>query len=116
MPTPAWVALFSAWMGLIMLVASIVFIFLPGSVDPREELEHRRDYSLADKFIPVPIYGTTVAMSLGMFVLWQMRKEPRPLPEALQFQRAQAWVGIVLGLLGAAIVYICVALTRAPSS
>ena len=82
-PAPAWVALTAAWAGLLMLVASIVFTFLPGSVDPRRELEHARPYSLADRFLPLPIYGITVALFLGIVVLWQMRREPRPRPPAM---------------------------------
>jgi hypothetical protein len=109
-PAPAWVALAAAWAGLLMLAASVAFIFLPGSVNPRAELEHARAYSAADKFLPLPIYGTTVAMFLGIVVLWQMRKEPRPLPQGLLAQRVQAWVGIVLALLGAVIIYVWVGL------
>ena len=105
---PAWVALAAAWTGLLMLVASVVFVFLPGSVDPRAELERSRGYSVADRFLPLPIYGTTLAMFLGIVVLWQMRKEPRPLPEGLVAQRVQAWVGIVLALLGAIVIYVWV--------
>jgi hypothetical protein len=107
-PAPAWVALVSAWAGLLMLVASVVFIFLPGSVNPRAELEHARAYSIADRFLPLPIYGTTVAMFLGIVVLWQMRKEPRPLPDAMVAQRVQAWVGIALAFAGAAVIYVWV--------
>ena len=109
-PAPPWVALAAAWAGLLMLVASVVLLFLPGSVDPRAELEHSRSYSLADRFLPLPIYGTTVAMFLGIVVLWQMRKEPRPLPDALSAQRLQAWVGIVLAFVGAAVIYVWVGL------
>jgi hypothetical protein len=108
-PAPAWVALAAAWAGLVMLVASIVFTLLPGSVDPRAELEHARPYSPADRFLPLPIYGITVALFLGIVVLWQMRKEPRPLAAALAAQRVQAWVGIVLALCGAALIYTWVA-------
>jgi len=109
-PAPAWVALLAAWAGLLMLVASVVFVFLPGSVDPRRELEHARPFSPADKFLPLPIYGIAVALFLGIVVLWQMRKEPRPLPEAMLAQRVQARVGIVLALLGACVIYGWVAL------
>ena len=109
-PAPAWVAFAAAWAGLLMLVASVVFLFLPGSVDPRAELEHSRAFSTADKFLPLPIYGITVAMFLGIVVLWQMRKEPRPLPQAMLAQRVQAWVGIVLALLGVAVIYTWVGL------
>lgn len=91
-----------------MLIASIVFVFLPGSADPRAELEGSRPYSAADRFLPLPIYGVTVALFLGIIVLWQMRKEPRPLPGALVAQRLQAWAGIVLALLGAALIYVWV--------
>src|SRR5262245_6434115 len=108
-PAPAWVALAAAWCGLIMLVGSILFVFLPGSKNPVAELEHRSRYSIADRFLPVPIYGVTLAMFLGIVVLWQMRKEPRPLPSAMLAQRLQAWVGIWLGLVGAAIIYVHVA-------
>jgi hypothetical protein len=107
-PAPPWVALLAAWAGLLMLVASIVFTLLPGSVDPRGELERARPYSPADRFLPLPIYGVTVALFLGIVVLWQMRKEPRPLPDAMVAQRMQAWAGIVLALLGAAVIYVWV--------
>lgn len=102
---PAWVALLSAWLGLLTLIASIAFPFLPGTRDPRAELEHLRPYSLADKFLPLPIYGSVVAMFLGIVVIRQMRREPRPLPDALLAQRVQAWAGIILAILGAAILY-----------
>jgi len=109
-PAPAWVAFVAAWGGLIVLIAAIVFVFLPGSRAPRAELEHAASYSAADRFVPYPIYGSAIAMFLGIVVLWQMRKLPRPLPAAMLMQRLQAWVGVVLALLGAAIVYIDVAL------
>jgi len=112
---PSWVALLAAWLGLVTLIASIVFPFLPGSRHPKAELQHQQPYSFADKFIPFPIYASVVAMFLGIVVLWQMRREPRPLPDALLSQRMQAWAGIVLALLGAAIIYIAVAL-RGPRS
>ena len=109
-PAPAWVALLAAWAGLLMLFASIVFTLLPGSVNPRAELEHARAYSPADRFLPLPVYGNTVALFLGIVVLWQMRKEPRPLSAPLAAQRLQAWVGIGLALLGAAVIYTWVGL------
>ena len=109
-PAPAWLALLAAWAGLLMLLASIVFTLLPGSVDPRAELEHARQYSIADRFLPLPIYGIAIALFMGIVVLWQMRKEPRPLHGALAAQRVQAWVGIVLALLGAVVIYVWVAL------
>ena len=112
---PPLVALIAAWLGLLTLIASAVFPFLPGTRDPRAELQHLRPYSFADKFIPLPIYASVVAMFLGIVVLWQMRREPRPLPDALVAQRTQAWFGIVLALIGAAIIYIAVAL-RGPRS
>jgi len=112
---PAWVSFAAAWLGLIVLVAAIVFPFLPGSRNPRAELEHRQEYTAADKFIPVPIYGSVVAMFLGIVVLWQMRRERRPLPDALVAQRLQALAGIILAVLGAAIIYIAVAF-RGPRS
>ena len=106
---PAWVALASAWLGLLTLVSAIAIPFLPGSRDPKAELQHLKPYALADKFIPVPIYGCVVAMFLGIVVLWQMRREPRPLADGLVAQRMQAWFGIVLAVLGAAVIYIYVA-------
>ena len=107
-PAPPWVALLAAWAGLLMLIASIVFTLLPGSVDPRRELERERPYSPADRFLPLPIYGVTVALFLGIVVLWQMRKEPRPLPHAMVAQRMQAWAGIVLAVMGATVIYVWV--------
>lgn len=107
-PAPAWVALLAAWAGLLMLIASVVFTFLPGSTNPRRELEHAQAYSAADRFLPLPVYGITVALFVGIVVLWQMRKEPRPLPAPLVAQRVQAWVGISLALLAAAIIYLWV--------
>ncbi len=105
-PAPAWVALLVAWLGLIMLVASIVFIFLPGTQRPKAELEHMAPYSLADKFLPFPIYGITVSLFIGIVVLRQMKDEPRPLPEAMVAQRVQAWAGIWLSLFATAVIYI----------
>jgi hypothetical protein len=96
-------------MGVIVLIASIVFIFLPGARDPRGELEHRVPYSLADRFLPVPIYGVSITLFVAIVVLWQMRREPRPLPDALVAQRVQAWVGIALSLIAAVVVYVHVA-------
>jgi hypothetical protein len=96
-------------MGVIVLIASIVFIFLPGARDPRGELEHRVPYSIADRFLPVPIYGVAITLFVGIVVLWQMRREPRPLPDALVAQRVQACVGIGLSLIAATIVYVHVA-------
>ena len=113
--TPPWVALLAAWLGLLTLIASIAVPFLPGSRDPRAELQKLRPYSLADKFIPFPLYACAVALFLAIVVLWQMRREPRPLPDALVAQRIQAWVGIILALLGATIIYTFVAL-RGPTS
>ena len=112
---PPWVALLGAWLGLLSLAASIAFPLLPGSRDPRAELTQLREYSFADKFLPLPIYGSVVAMFLGIVVLWQMRREPRPLPQGLLAQRVQAWAGIALATLGAAIIYVFVAL-RGPRS
>ena len=112
---PPWVALLAAWLGLLTLIASIAVPFLPGSRDPRAELQKLRPYSLADKFIPIPLYACAVALFLGIIVLWQMRREPRPLPDALVAQRIQAWAGIVLALMGATILYAFVAL-RGPTS
>lgn len=107
-PAPAWVALVAAWLGLIMLIASVVFIFLPGSRNPKEELEHLQPYSAADRFLPVPIYGITVALFVGIVVLRQMRDLPRPLADAYVAQRVQAWVGIVLSLIATAVIYVWV--------
>jgi hypothetical protein len=112
---PAWVALLSAWIGLLTLLAAIVFPLLPGSRNPRAELENLEPYSFADRFLPFPIYASVVAMFLGIIVLWQMRREPRPLPDGLVAQRVQAWVGIALAILAAVIIYIVVAL-RGPRS
>jgi len=109
-PAPAVVALLAAWLGLLTLIASLVLLFLPGSRHPRAELEHAEPYSLADRFLPVPIYASAIAIFLGIIVIWQMRKEPRPLPPAMVNQRVQAYVGIALAILAAAIVYIHVAL------
>ena len=113
-PAPPWVALLSAWLGLLTLLASAFLPLLPGSRDPRAELQNLRPYSLADRFIPIPLYACAVALFLGIVVLWQMRREPRPLPDALVAQRVQAWAGIVLALLGAGIIYAWVAL-RGPA-
>jgi hypothetical protein len=99
------VALLSAWLGLVMLAGSVVFILLPGSRNPRAELQHIQPYSAADRFLPIPIYGIAFSLFVGMVVLWQMRREPRPLPPPMLAQRVQAWVGIALSLLAAAIIY-----------
>ena len=105
---PAWVALFAAWLGLLTLVGFLVLPFLPGSRDPLAELEHRR-YALSDRFLPYPMYASVVALFMGIIVLWQMRRHPRPLPPALVAQRIQAWAGMILAILGIGFVFIFVA-------
>ena len=104
-PAPAWVALMSAWLGLLTLIASITLLLLPGSKSPRAELERAKPYSLADRFFPVPVYMSVVALFLAIVVFWQMRREPRPLPDAMVAQRMQAWVCVVLALLAIVIFY-----------
>jgi hypothetical protein len=103
---PPWVALLTAWLGLLVLILSIVFVFLPVSSHPLEELQHRRPYSFVERFLPFPIYGIALVLALGWYgVLRQMRLEPRPLPDALVHQRLQTWVGMILALIGAVIIY-----------
>jgi hypothetical protein len=114
-PAPAVVSLLAVWIGLLTLIGSIALPFLPGSRNPRAELEHVQPYSLADRFLPVPIYGSVIGLFLGIVVIWQMREEPRPLPEAMVNQRLQAWVAIALALLAAAVIYLHVAL-RGPGA
>jgi hypothetical protein len=97
--------LLAAWLGLIVLIASVVLIFLPGSQHPKEELEHLKPYSLADRYLPFPLYGIVVALFVGIVVLRQMRDVPRPLAEGFVAQRVQAWVGIILSLIATAIIY-----------
>jgi hypothetical protein len=106
---PAWLPLVTAWLGLLMLAASVIFILLPGSRNPVAELQHQQPYSLKDRFLPVPMYGIALVLFLGSVVLWQMRREARPLPQALVNQRVQAMVGMGLALLGAVIIYAYVA-------
>jgi hypothetical protein len=109
-PAPAWVALLAAWLGLLAFAAAVVFLFLPGSTNARAELQHVRPYSAKDRFLPFPLYGVAATLFVGIVVLWQMRKEPRPLPDALLAQRLQAWVGIALALAAACVIYGYVAL------
>ena len=114
-PAPAIVALLAPWVGLISLILAIILPFLPGSRDPVAELTHAQPWSPADRFIAVVIYIPPLAIFLGVIVLWQMRKEPRPLPDALFAQRVQAKVAIGLALLASFIIYLFVAL-RGPTS
>lgn len=109
-PAPAWVALAAAWVGLIALVMAGIVPLLPGTRDPRAELEHLRPYSPADRFLPVPVYTAALGLFLGIVVLWQMRRESRPVEPAMAQQRVQAWTGIALSLLAAGIVYLFTAL------
>jgi hypothetical protein len=110
---PAWVALLTAWLGLITLGTSLALPFVPGSKNPRAELEHARPYSAADRFILVPVYGSVAAIFLGIVVLWQMRREARPLAPPLVAQRLQAWAGMCLALAGVVFFYIYVAWSMA---
>ena len=103
-------SLASAWLGLFCVILSAAVPFVPGSSDPQAELTHLKPYSTADRLIVVAIYLSPASMCLGIIVLWQMASEARPLPQALINQRVQAWVGISPGLIGAAIIYIFVAL------
>jgi hypothetical protein len=114
-PAPAWVALAAAWLGLIALVMAGILPLLPGTRDPRAELEHLRPYSVADRFLPAPVYTAAFGLFVGIIVLWQMRRERRPLEPAMAAQRVQAWTGIGLSLLAAGIVYLFTAL-RGPGA
>ena len=104
-PAPPWVALLCAWTGLITLICALALPLLPGSRRPREELEHRTPFAVADRWLPFPIYLSVVALFLGIIVLWQMRKAPRPLLDALAAQRLQAWVGIWITLVAIVFMY-----------
>lgn len=104
-PAPAWVALLAAWLGLVTLLAAGALPLLPGSRNPRAELVHARPYSTADRWLPVPVYLSVTAIFIGCIVLWQMRKEARPLADALLAQRLQAYVGIALAVIGVIIIY-----------
>ena len=104
-PAPAWVALLTAWLGLFTLLAAIVLLFLPGSKNPRAELEHTVPYSMADRFFPVPAYLSVIALFMAIVVFWQMRSEPRPLPRGMLAQRVQAGVGTTLALVAIVIFY-----------
>lgn len=84
-------ALFSVWMGLAAFVLSVVM------------LVHRP--TMTDLTIPLVLwFSAPASMALGGMVLWAYRKEEHPDP-GIAAQRVQARVGIVLALLGAAIVY-----------
>jgi hypothetical protein len=108
---PSWVALLTAWLGLAVLIASVVFVCLPLSQHPLEELEHQRPYSFAERFLPFPIYGVALVLCIGWYaVIRQMRYEPRPLSQPLVNQRVQVYVGMALSLIGAAVIYVWVAL------
>ena len=104
-PAPPWVALLTAWLGLLTLIATIVLLLLPGSHNPRAELEHAKPYSTADRFFPVPVYLSVVALFMAIVVFRQMRREPRPLPGGMLAQRLQAWVGVGLTLIAIVIFY-----------
>lgn len=108
MLAPPWVALVTAWLGLLTLAAFLVVPFLPGSQNPLDELEHRR-FAASDQFLPYPIYASVVVLFLGIVVLWQMRQEPRPLPAPLVAQRIQAWAGMILAMIGIIFIYTYVA-------
>jgi hypothetical protein len=104
-PAPPWVALLTTWLGLLTLIAALIVPFLPGTRSPREELEGLQPYAAADWFILIPMYAAPVVFFLGIVVLWQMRKEPRPLPDAMLAQRLQAWVGMALAMIGVVFLY-----------
>ena len=113
-PAPAWVALAAAWLGMLTLLLTIILMFLPGSKNPRLELEHAAKYSVADRFLPVPAYLSVAALCIGIVVFWQMRKEPRPLPDGMIAQRLQATIGILLTMIAITILYIFVAKHSGP--
>jgi uncharacterized Tic20 family protein len=97
------------------LVGFLLVPLLPGSRDPVAELTHARPLSPADRFLAVIIYIPPLANYHGFIVLWQMRKERRPLPDALFAQRMQAKFAIGLALIASFIIYLFVAL-RGPTA
>ena len=107
-PAPAWVALLAAWLGLFALLSAVALPLLPGSRNPRAELTHARPYAPADRWLPVPTYASVAAIFLGCVVLWQTRREPRPLSDALRAQHVQAYVGLVLAGMAVMVIYVFV--------
>lgn len=105
---PPWVALSTAWLGLITLIGCLIVPFLPGSRDPVAEMERHR-YAASDRFLPYPIYAGIVTLFMGIVVIWQMRRHPRPLPPTMVAQRIQAWAGMILAMAGIAFIYVFVA-------
>ena len=101
---PPWVALVTAWLGLVTLVGFLLVPVLPGSRDPKAELE-RHAWRPSDRWLPWPIYLSVVTLFLGIVVLRQMRKEPRPLEAGLAAQRVQVWVGMGLAMIGIVFIY-----------
>jgi hypothetical protein len=114
-PAPALIALLAPWVGLLSLILALILPFLPGSRDPVAELTHAQPWSPADRYIAVIIYIPPLAIFLGVIVLWQMRKEPRPLSDALFAHRMQAKFAIGLALIASFIIYLFVAL-RGPTA
>jgi hypothetical protein len=113
---PAWLALASAWLGLLNLGLSVAVPFVPGSKDPRAELTHARPYSAADWVLLVAIYLCPLTITLALVVIRQMGTEPRPLPEPLRLQRVQAFFGIALAVISAVVLYTFVALRGPPAA
>jgi hypothetical protein len=101
---PPWIALLTAWLGLVTLIGFLVVPLLPGSRNPVEELQHHA-WRPSDRWLPWPMYLSVVTLFLGIVVLRQMRKEPRPLDPGLAAQRVQAWVGMTLALIGIVFIY-----------
>lgn len=84
-------ALASAWIGLVsLLMATSMVLYRPAFSDLGVTL--------------VLYFGTPGAICLGGLVLWAHRRDIAPSSE-LQAQRLQAWVGITLAVLSAAMVY-----------
>lgn len=90
-------ALLSVWIGLFMAaLAGAMLLYRP---------------LFSDRLVPVVLYGSVLAMTLGGLVLWSHRKEPSPEP-GIAAQRTQSRVGIGLALAAVVVIYFLVANAR----
>ncbi|MCK6456179.1 MAG: hypothetical protein L6Q92_06570 [Phycisphaerae bacterium] len=86
-------ALIAAWLGLLMLLLAVAMLLFRAAFH--------------DAVLPIVMYGSVLAMTLGGLVLLSQRKH-RDLSLAERAQRTQAKIGIALALTAIVIVYLLV--------
>ena len=102
---PVWTSVASAWCGSLATLGAIALPVI-GKWRRASAAVQKGHWLSGDLWAPFPLYFALAAIVLGMAVLWQTRHRQKAYPAIEINQRAQAWVGSVLGMIAIALIYL----------